>query len=89
MSDKTKYVIVWRQLDTDNDIEEIGADSLLYDSEEEAKARFETIFKELCESTWADYEDDEKSFEVSGINMCARCQGDTWNFQICQVSCKE
>lgn len=85
---KTKYVIVWVEKDCDNDIDDIGTDGMLYDTEEEAKARFEPIFKEMCESTWADY-DDEKTFEVSGLTMFAQCRGDYWTYQICDVRCKE
>lgn len=86
---KTKYVIVWVEKDCDNDIDDLGADDRLYDTEEEAKARFEPMFKEMCESTWADYDESEKSFEVSDVTMFAQCRGDYWTFQICPVTCKE
>ena len=34
---KTKYVIVWVEKDCDNDIDDLGTDGMLYDTEEEAK----------------------------------------------------
>lgn len=86
----TKYVIVWCEKDCDNDIEDLGADTTLYDTEEEAKAQFEPTFKAMCNAQWVDYDEKDKSFETFEADkpmMVAHCNGDYYTFQICPVNC--